>query len=337
MLGGREETGNSDLVHEPQHLPAQVTVTAPARLHLGFLDLNGGLGRRFGSLGITLDAPATRLVLAFAAQESVRGPDAARARALLARAAAAEGIAAPLALTIVEAIPAHAGLGSGTQLALAIAAAAARLAGHPADVARLAAGLDRGARSGIGIAAFAAGGVILDGGRGPATAVPPVIARLAFPPAWRILLLADPAAEGLSGRAEQEAFARLPPFPDREAASLCRLVVMAALPALAERDLAGFGAAVTEWQERIGDHFAAVQGGRFTSPRVAAALAALRREGVAGVGQSSWGPTGFALFAAEAEAERARAAIDPALGLTLCVTRGRNRGAEVRVSDAGEG
>ncbi len=25
---------------------------APARLHLGFLDLNGGLGRRFGSLGL---------------------------------------------------------------------------------------------------------------------------------------------------------------------------------------------------------------------------------------------------------------------------------------------
>ncbi|MGC8470487.1 MAG: hypothetical protein ACP5NI_11320, partial [Acetobacteraceae bacterium] len=173
-------------------------MTAPARLHLGFLDLNGGLGRRFGSLGITLEAPTTRLVLTAAAQESVRGPDAARARPLLARATAAEGLATPLALTIVEAIPAHAGLGSGTQLALAIAAAAARLAGHPAEAARLAAGLDRGARSGIGIAAFAAGGVILDGGRGPATEVPPVIARLAFPPAWRILLLADPAAEGLS-------------------------------------------------------------------------------------------------------------------------------------------
>jgi predicted sugar kinase len=35
-----------------------VSVTVPARLHLGFLDLDGGLGRRFGSLGMALDGPS---------------------------------------------------------------------------------------------------------------------------------------------------------------------------------------------------------------------------------------------------------------------------------------
>ena len=38
-------------------------VVAPARLHLGFLDLNGSLGRRFGSIGLAIDRPATELVL----------------------------------------------------------------------------------------------------------------------------------------------------------------------------------------------------------------------------------------------------------------------------------
>ncbi len=37
------------------------SVSAPARLHLGFLDLNGGLGRRYGSIGLALDAPATEV------------------------------------------------------------------------------------------------------------------------------------------------------------------------------------------------------------------------------------------------------------------------------------
>src|SRR6185369_13930596 len=45
----------------------RVTVTAPARLHLGFLDLEGGLGRRFGSLGLTLEGVVTRVGAARAA------------------------------------------------------------------------------------------------------------------------------------------------------------------------------------------------------------------------------------------------------------------------------
>ena len=39
----------------------RVTVRAPARLHLGFLDLEGGLGRRFGSLGLTVEGLETQV------------------------------------------------------------------------------------------------------------------------------------------------------------------------------------------------------------------------------------------------------------------------------------
>ena len=38
-----------------------VSVTAPARLHLGFLDMNGSRGRRFGSVGLTLEGPRVEL------------------------------------------------------------------------------------------------------------------------------------------------------------------------------------------------------------------------------------------------------------------------------------
>jgi beta-ribofuranosylaminobenzene 5'-phosphate synthase len=50
-----------------------VMVTAAARLHLGFLDMNGGLGRRFGSLGLAIDRPSTRLTLRRASVPSAEG------------------------------------------------------------------------------------------------------------------------------------------------------------------------------------------------------------------------------------------------------------------------
>ncbi|TXM89098.1 GHMP kinase, partial [Methylobacterium sp. WL122] len=50
-----------------------VRVHAPARLHFGFLDLHGGLGRRFGSIGLAIDAPAVRLTATAAETLSVTG------------------------------------------------------------------------------------------------------------------------------------------------------------------------------------------------------------------------------------------------------------------------
>jgi Predicted archaeal sugar kinases len=79
---------------------------------------------------------------------------------------------------------------------------------------------------------------------------------------------------------------------------------MTALPALAEGDIARFGSAITEMQRIMGDYFAPAQGARFLSPRVTEALAWLEANDASGVGQSSWGPTGFALLGSAAEAER---------------------------------
>jgi beta-ribofuranosylaminobenzene 5'-phosphate synthase len=161
-----------------------------------------------------------------------------------------------------------------------------------------------------------------------------------FPDSWGVLVLLDPACQGLHGREEAAAFAALPAFSADEAARLCRLVVMQLLPALAERDLAGFAAAIKELQMRLGDYYAPVQGGhRFTSPRVAAALALLGREGAAGVGQSSWGPTGFAFVPSHAEAARLAtiARQHPGCrGLDIRVCAALNRGADIKVRAAAD-
>jgi beta-RFAP synthase len=315
----------------------KVVISAPARLHLGFLDLHGGLGRRFGSIGLSIDGPRTRLSLQKAHVARAQGPDSERASAHLAVLSRRFGTKHAYALTIHEAIPAHAGLGSGTTLALAVAAAFRRLEGLRTDMREDAMMLSRGQRSGVGIAAFRTGGFVVDAGRSSDTAEPPIVARLPFPRNWRILLIQDASRRGIHGDEERAAFSTLALFGEAEADRICRLVLMQLLPGLLERRIAPFGEAVRDIQERLGNYFAPAQGGhRFASPEVAAALEALRRDGAHGVGQSSWGPTGFAFAESQAEATRLRDALRSdgiGQGLDISVHQALNRGARI---DSGE-
>jgi beta-ribofuranosylaminobenzene 5'-phosphate synthase len=313
-------------------MPELVEVTCTARLHMGFLDLEGSLGRRFGSIGLALDAPRTRLSIRRAETNRVRGPEQERAGRHLAALAARLRVTDRHDLHIEEAIPEHSGLGSGTQLALGVAAALRRLHGLPLDPAADAEALGRGQRSGIGIGLFRLGGLVVDGGIGRTGATPPMLARLAVPADWRILLVIDPAYRGLSGSNERAAFAGLEPMPAPVAARLCRHVLMQVLPAVAEDDLAAFGAGVSEIQALIGDYFAPVQGGCFTSRRVGAALAELAALGATGIGQSSWGPAGFAFARGDAAAGELRDHLvrtGAAERLDISICRALNRGAAV--------
>ena len=309
-----------------------IVVEAPARLHVGFIDLNGGLGRCFGSLGLTLDGVVTRLRLRRAESTTASGPQAGRASDCLARLCRAVSGSGTAEVVVEEAIPTHAGLGSGTQMALAVGTAVSEayaLGLSPREIAHV---LDRGARSGIGVAAFEQGGFIVDGGRGSGDAPPPLISRIAFPGHWRILLILDHATSGLHGAAEVAAFRALPPFPPEQAAQLARLALMQILPALAEADLEPFGRGVSELQRVVGDHFGPAQGGRYTSPRVAAALALLEARGACCVGQSSWGPTGFVITDSAQRAQELQHELQRHLGtangLELRIVQASNRGAQ---------
>ena len=309
-----------------------VSVTTTARLHMGFFDLNGNLGRQFGSIGVSLEQPVTELIAMPSHTFTAEGAGAGRAVKLAQKLAQALSLQGGMGMhmQLRQTIPEHSGLGSGTQLSLAVGLAMNRLYGLGLiikDVARLA---ERGARSGIGLGTFAAGGVIIDGGRGSQTVIPPVIARAEFPESWRIVLIFDHGKAGVHGEQEIEAFRSLPELPADAAAMLCRRVLMQALPALAEHDLKTFGAAIRELQERTGDHFAPAQGGRYASPVVTRVLGWLEQQGVACYGQSSWGPTGFAVVEDEQAAERLmeqlrqQFAHESSLEFMLC--KGRNKG-----------
>ncbi|KNZ33056.1 MAG: beta-ribofuranosylaminobenzene 5'-phosphate synthase [Methylibium sp. NZG] len=353
-----------------------LTLRAPGRLHLGFLDPAATLGRRFGSLGLVIDGFETALELSASSTDRISATTPA-AQAEVERVSAhlhalreRSGRHAPLRLRLMRVLPAHAGLGSGTQLALAVGRAFAQWHGLGVDTVTLATWLGRGLRSGVGIAGFDQGGLLLDGGPGADGTPAPLLARVALPQAWRIVIVCDPGHHGLSGEQEREAIATLPDMPRAQAADLCHQVLMRVLPSAAHAEFAPFAAGINRLQRVLGAHFAPVQGGSaYTSPRVGALMrwmgqasgieqgsgqGAERGAGQGGepgdehraehdaehsahrsaaIGQSSWGPTGFAIVAsqgfAESLVERARAAgvIDPALAVQI--VRPRNHGADL--------
>jgi beta-ribofuranosylaminobenzene 5'-phosphate synthase len=315
----------------------KVLVRAPARLHLGFVDLSGGLGRRFGSIGLAIDQPKTKLTVSMASSFSAHGPEADRALLAAHRFGVAFAPDLKFCVDVERAIPQHAGLGSGTQLALAIGAGILKLAGQSRPGADIGALAERGARSSIGIAAFEQGGFIVDAGKSldPARAglPPPVVMRANFPDEWRTILILDDRAVGVHGDRESAAFANLPQFPASSAAHIAHLVVMQMAPALHENDIGAFGAAISEIQEVVGAHFATAQGGSaWSSPAVGRLAHKLKAAGAAGIGQSSWGPTGFAFTGSETAAKNLYHSFvgdAKADGLRLQIVKGRNTGATI--------
>lgn len=329
--------------------PHAVSVSAPGRLHLGFLDPSGTLGRRFGSLGMMLEETATVVRLARSSAHRIHAAPAARhevarVERLVARLQSATGFGDPLDVFIAAALPPHVGLGSGTQIALALGRAFAELHCLQLSTPALASLLGRGGRSGIGIAGFEVGGVLVDGGPRTESDAPPVLARIEFPQAWRVVLVQDAARCGLHGEDEARGIARLPTFPQGQAAHLCHLVLMQILPGLVEGDFLPFARGLTEVQRLVGEYFAPAQGGVYTSPATARLMHWISERHEAAVGQSSWGPTAFAILPSLQEAQRvvesakaAKAAGVTEAGLDITIVAGRNRGADiVRSTRAGD-
>lgn len=292
------------LQQETAHPNTIFRVSTPARLHLGFLDLNGESGRKFGSIGLAIDSHHTTITIESADSliiTSLELPISVsvdkKITDIVNRFYSTLGQHIPnnkhgVELSIIELIPSHAGLGSGTQLALTIGTLLCRLHGISATTHEIAFHLGRGARSGIGISTFDIGSFIVDGGLGDSSQIPALLAHYDFPSTWKVVMIMEKNSQGVHGSDELKAFTHLPTFPLSHSQTICHLTLMKLLPALVENNIDLFGQAITEIQTLIGDHFAPAQGGRYTSASVAQLLHYGQEHGYAGIAQSSWGPTG---------------------------------------------
>lgn len=344
----------------------RVMVKAPARLHFGFIDLDGSLGRIFGSIGLAIDEPAVILETAPAARLEAVGRERGRVLALTRRFLRHYHLHQGIRISVTATIPAHVGLGSGTQLALSVAHALARLFSIQASVRELAAVMGRGRRSGIGIATFEQGGFIVDAGhRVSATAkvvpssacqvpgsepgtwnlepgtrrldlTPPTIVRYPFPEEWTFVVAIPRVGHGLAGAKETRAFGRLAGRPAAAAGRLSRILLMQMLPAVLERDPVAFGESLTRIQRIVGGGFRSVQGGIFATAQGAELARMMRRAGALGVGQSSWGPAVYGLAKdqelAKSIMEKMRKVVPAKIDADIYPARASNCGAEISLS-----
>ncbi|MEX2214342.1 MAG: beta-ribofuranosylaminobenzene 5'-phosphate synthase family protein [Phycisphaeraceae bacterium] len=287
-----------------------IEVQTPCRLHFGLLAYNPREARQFGGIGLMVERPRIVLRVSPAQDFVAYGPMAPRAESFArtfasnwaARLARSRPLRAkPLSgakIQITSAPRPHTGLGTGTQLAMAVARAMAELAGATGGhlgVEDLAALVGRGARSAIGAHGFFHGGLIIEGGKQHRAALSPMLVQQSFPSEWRIVLITPASLVGHSGDREVNAFATMPPIPREVTAEMCRLVMLGLLPAAIERDLSTFSRALFDLQQRVGECFASVQGGIYAAPLLQRIVTYLREGGIEGVGQSSWGPTLYAL------------------------------------------
>lgn len=316
-----------------------VSITTGARLHFGPLSVAAPSGGRFGGVGVMIDSPRTVLSASPAEFDSVDGDSSTVARVTeflrRIRQSAAAASVPPCRIRIQQTIPSHCGFGSGTQLGLAVARAVSLLANAPEpNLQTLARRVGRGLRSAIGLHGFERGGFLVDGGRVQSDALGTLVARVDFPSEWRFVLAAPRRAAGLSGEAEQTAFARQSAMPVSLTAELCRIVLMDWLPSVMEADFRRCGESLFTFGHAVGEFFAPAQGGVFAHPRMSEWAGLLRRSGVEGVAQTSWGPTLAALCPNENTAAQMRDDFANDASWSDCtfeVVSALNRGADVSV------
>ncbi len=322
-------------------IPKTVTVSAPSRLHFGLISIGNLTERRFGSAGLMIDQPRTSITISRSQQPTLpdkRNPAICTAARRWLETLAPEPLRglglAELAVEITgKTTGRHRGLGSGTQISFSVAAALNQVfCGVRPSPEELARALDRGKRSAIGSHGFAKGGFLVDRGIDQ-QGLAPLDAHLAFPESWPIVLI-EPATEQnapVFGEKERAAFSSLPPTTPAQADEMIDLLKQTIVPAVAAMEFDNFAAGITEYGTRSGRYFAPVQGSAFCSPWAEQTVQHVQSIGNYGVGQSSWGPTLFAVCKSIAGAnfliEELSKIHEPSLASRTVLTKADNHGA----------
>ena len=315
-----------------------IRVIAPSRLHFGMFSFGQPGARQFGGVGAMIDRPSLRLHVSASSALTVTGPMADRAREFAERWSAfhRRSPAPACDIQVLDAPREHVGLGAGTQLALSIGAALnAFFKIPPCSPAELAISVRRGNRSAIGTYGFAGGGLIAEKGKLEGEPVAPLDCRVDMSADWRFVIICL-AGTGLSGMAEQSAFDQLPPVPENVTRELASIASESLFPAATMGDFETFSEGLFRFGRVAGKCFAAQQGGPYNGPQLANLVGAIQALGVRGVGQSSWGPTLFAVTRSEADAAQLSKQILERFALgndEIWIAAPNNQGAVIEVEE----
>ena len=311
-----------------------VSVTAPARLHFGLLELCPGEEHQFGGIGLMLESPATQLRVQHAVTNSGNGQDwYLRVQKAATKTVERLGLHHHNLDWHLDASPGqHVGLGSGTQLAAAAASLTLAFSNRdhtpqsrvnafsPSQQTILASVLwqstsgdldseqllaestSRGNRSNIGLHGFLHGGFIVDYGRCNASEVPDQkecsrkTAHYYVPAEWRVVLVTPHSSEPIFGQREADWIQDCGRVPNPDKKHMLGLIEDSIVPNLNPRGFAEASQSLFEYSVLAGNLFSPIQHGTYRDQTTADIVSAIRMLGVTATGQSSWGPTVFALL-----------------------------------------
>lgn len=322
-----------------------IQIKTPARIHFGQLDLNGDLGRIYGGSGAAITEPYTLIKLEKNSKIVVEGLKNEKKRPIIEKFLANlykrklltenQGVK----ITIEVLLPAHNGLGSGTQFGLAAAEGINRLYGLKLEPKELAQIVDRKhSRSAIGFGAFYQGGFIVDAGRPTSEKnndqyLPPIVYQNKLPPGWRFLIIIPDFKKGkMSGKKEIKTFNKIEKMTVQKCAENTHHLLLGMLPAVEEKNIDKFSSHLNIIEDNVSEYFSVAQGGKYSSKYAQEIIDFMVKEGVLARGQSSWGPALYGLVENEEKAGKIKIKLEQKYSKSIkeiYITKAANKGAEI--------
>lgn len=302
----------------------KVIVTSPSRIHFGIINPFRVIKERYYTCaGLAVEQPRTVVEASFNNDSNFTDPDVVDVLKRLENLFDID--ISSISVRVLARPPRHVGLGSTTQIKLSIARAVLSLLNIDniciEDLAKI---LGRGEVSGVGTYVHAYGGFVVDMGKSKLEDFPKLYIRLEFPKNWYIVI-ARGEGRGPDEISEHELFALSCPKELIYEASFYLFNVL--VPGIVERDFNLFCTGLERLQYTVGRMFEKAQGGTF-STYSSEIINMMRKLGLRGVGQSSWGPTVYGFTLSYEHAEKCVEELK-SMGFWAKVVRADNSGAKV--------
>ncbi len=312
----------------------RVIVRAPSHVHLGNFDLNGELGRLFGTIGFALEEPYLKVVVEEHDSIVIEGPYREILYDVVKKCTEIFNIEGAK-VRVEKAYRRGVGLGLTTSLILSTVYAISRIVGEDIDIVQIAPLFGRGLVSALGTYAFKLGGVIIDAGFkvNNIGKVPPLIYRGDVPRKWYFIVAVPrniPERVIEIKKREHEILKNLPKMSPEISGKLCRIVLVQLIPSIEEEDIETFGKAITEFSKIAGEYWSPFQEGTYCTREVERGINIMLEEGCTGAAQSCWGPTFYGVTDSYKTCERVKKRLREELNIEeIYITHVDNIGARV--------
>ena len=310
-------------------------LNSPSRIHLGFIQLDKSSSRIFGSLGLTISSFNNNIVIKESKKFNIESESLEISRKVtkILKLISQKKKIKPVDINIKNFIPTHQGFGSGTQLSLSVGFLISKLNKLGMSEDDFAILLNRGKRSGIGIESFKNGGFIIDLGKQKnSNSLPLKFFRMTWPQDWKIILLIDNGEKLRTfGKKETKKFSKIIEVSSKFVEENSKAVLMNIIPGILEKNFTQFAEGIQIIQSNMSKIFYG-KSNLFASLNIAKIFQHLKKIGIIGFGQSSWGPTGFVFCKNSKERNRLYNEIENYIKLnnirkiSLIRTEGRNKG-----------